>query len=505
MTEQFKKFKRWSLLIRLLKSLLAALASGSLIGGTLHFLFKFEILPMPIYSAWIFAAVAAVLAGACTYWILHINDRRLARQIDRDLGLQERVQTSLAFKDEESAIYELQRMDTEAALNSLPKKRLKVGRLWIYLVALLLGIAVLIPSFLFAPLVIPPEPEPEPEPVPEIPFALTEIQESALLALIETAQSSEMDSPYKDNIAASLTTLLDELRAATLMRERDASLSKAFTAINAETAASSDAIKIIEALWHSTDERVKLLAKAINFYDWTEEDGLDERMVEFRAQLKLLSATEEGYDEMQLLAEGAALLREVADNITLALVASGVAEDLDLVAALYNMANEETTVERFGLKGCAKVGESVGYHRMQDEWVEPKLNMHKVSIATALEHHATNVYTGEDIMRQLSELFNYPLPRFARPALIQSDTGVEDTPGGDDEGGGGGAIGGGTVYGSDDMVLDPVTNTFVEYGTLLNRYYAYMTEKLNNGNYSDAEREVLEKYFRILYGTSYEE
>ena len=50
------------------------------------------------------------------------------------------------------------------------------------------------------------------------------------------------------------------------------------------------------------------------------------------------------------------------------------------------------------------------------------------------------------------------------------------------------------------MVLDPMTNKYVEYGTILERYYKLMFGKVEDGDYTEQEKEAMEKYFAILYG-----
>ena len=66
--------------------------------------------------------------------------------------------------------------------------------------------------------------------------------------------------------------------------------------------------------------------------------------------------------------------------------------------------------------------------------------------------------------------------------------------------GGGGGIGTGTEYGSDDLVLDPYTNTYVPYGVVLERYYELMFGGLLSGDYTEEEKDAMDKYFAILYG-----
>ena len=64
----------------------------------------------------------------------------------------------------------------------------------------------------------------------------------------------------------------------------------------------------------------------------------------------------------------------------------------------------------------------------------------------------------------------------------------------------GGGVGDGAIFGSNDLVLDPVTGQYVEYGTLLDKYYAVVFEKLQNGSYNDEQKKMIENYFALLYG-----
>ena len=58
-----------------------------------------------------------------------------------------------------------------------------------------------------------------------------------------------------------------------------------------------------------------------------------------------------------------------------------------------------------------------------------------------------------------------------------------------------GGVGEGVKFGSDDLVLDPLTGKYVEYGTLIDKYYAIIYEKLDSGSYSEAQKDAIKKYF----------
>ena len=49
-------------------------------------------------------------------------------------------------------------------------------------------------------------------------------------------------------------------------------------------------------------------------------------------------------------------------------------------------------------------------------------------------------------------------------------------------------------------MLDPLTGEYVEYGTLLDKYFSVMNSKLENGGYTEQQKEAIKKYFALLYG-----
>ena len=111
-----------------------------------------------------------------------------------------------------------------------------------------------------------------------------------------------------------------------------------------------------------------------------------------------------------------------------------------------------------------------------------------------------NTNVGEYTMTKLATLFPVPLPPFERPNLTeQNNQGTaEDKP--NDKGPSDGGIGEGATFGSKDLILDPLTGNYVEYGTLINKYYAVMNDRLDNGNYSEEQKELIKNYFSLLYG-----
>jgi hypothetical protein len=117
-----------------------------------------------------------------------------------------------------------------------------------------------------------------------------------------------------------------------------------------------------------------------------------------------------------------------------------------------------------------------------------------------------NTNVGEYVLGKLSALFGVPIPAFERPVL--SENGGDGSESDREEGeGSGGGVGEGAVFGSDDLVLDPITGEYVEYGRLYAEYNRRMLERLENEEYgyTEAQKKAIEKYFALLYGGLKEE
>ena len=85
------------------------------------------------------------------------------------------------------------------------------------------------------------------------------------------------------------------------------------------------------------------------------------------------------------------------------------------------------------------------------------------------------------------------------------DTEYGDDKDDDKEVGEGGYGSGETVYGSDDIVLDPITGEHVKYGDLINTYYAMVTEALTSGEVSEEVEQLINQYFSHLFNGAKQE
>ena len=265
----------------------------------------------------------------------------------------------------------------------------------------------------------------------------------------------------------------------------------------------SSMTEIAQSLWSSGDKTVKEIAKAINTGDWREVSwGV---FAEGFAQLRLafnhsLAGTAEA-DETVMLDETAWLLESAALKTETELTLSGVDEDDPLRTVLLLFMKGETEKDGEKIYGISKIADlySDGTYDGMMSGLDATFAGMASEIYAVLAAQKTDTNVVEHVMTRLSELFFVPLPRFERPALTEHSQGGSDE-GKDDDQTHDGGIGEGAVFGSNDLILNPETGEYVEYGTLIDGYYALMYEKIQNGAYTEEQAEIIKNYFAILYG-----
>lgn len=485
-----------------ISAVLAGVSAGLAAFGVSMLLSKLALLDFePIISLPI-GAFVALAVGIVLFFVFKKSDRRLAIELDRVFGLNEKVQTMVEYKEDESEMLELQRQDAEASLATVGVKAYKPGRLWVYFVALVLGAALAATSIVVENKrdYVPPE--------EVIPFELSAMKERGLEELIKYVEESKMEEPYRVSVAETLKKLLADLKVTTTEPEMKAHLSEAMGLILVTTYDSSSSAEILDALWDSGDKLVRELAKTLDTSEWNEPDWGDyaDKLAAFKKQIGG-GAEEETADTSD---EGILWkLDSLSLKVGLALPKSGIqAEDAIYSALLKLVGDGEYVVDgqRFhGFSGIVKNGSALSNEALL-AMIEATFTGMSNEIFSAIEQKKINTNVGEYALTKLSTLFLVPLPEFERPAFIKNGAdgnGGSDSGGKDEEENGGGSSGGvgmGSVYGSDDLVLNPMTGEYVKYGELLDMYFAVMEAKISEGNYTELQKEAIRKYFALLYG-----
>ena len=496
--KNFKKIVARTITLQIIKAVLIGLALAFPVYGLFALLDRFEATSLGLVWTLVTSIAVFIMASLVTFLALKQTSKSIAMRLDKDHKLSEKVQTMLAFRDEKGPMVDLQRQDANEAIGLVKNAIVGIKRLWVYILCFVLGLAMCIVCFMFNPI-----PEPEPEPPPEIPFKVSELQLTALSDLIAYVNASEMQDPYKSSVAQALTTLYEDIQDATTVTQRDEIIQKTMEEIYAQTDQSSGAVEVMNALWSTNTKTSRLLAKALNYYEWTstnEWERFTEQIADFRAGFVHELATTEGADEQQITDDTKNALLSLSTSILTAFQSSEISNEDALYIVLNRLATaKEINADGTRIYGMTALAEYIienGYTKTQRE-LDATVTGLNGDIYKALSQHQNNTDTGEYAMSTLASIFNIKAPEFKRPELQSSSSDSSS----DGEGGGAdGGISGGPSYGSDDKVYDPFTNRYVEYGTILDKYYSIMFSKLNGGSYTDEEKKALEEYFKILYG-----
>ena len=495
MNDNFIGLRRRILIATVIKAVLFGLSVGLIVSSAIALSQRLIIESVNWLLCSLILVGLLLLVGGIYFLLSYPTEKRVAKRLDSGLALKEKVQTMLAYKKSEGSIYDLQRDDTNKALDGAKIVTIGVKSIIAFTHCILLGAGMVVATAL-----IPDKPEP-----PTVtPFELTEIQIDAIEEIILYVSNSEMDEPYKTNVAASLTSMLDDLKLVTTVEDRDVILDATISAILLEGDNSSSALEIITELWRTDFVTAKLLAKAVNYYDLPKLDDWEKYLVkanDLKSAFTYKANDENEPTEEEILEITKILFATSGEKIITALAASKINEDDALYKVLLRLASANEVDEKFGtrLYGYQTLSEIIniiGYKDAQRE-LDSTFTILNNEIFSVISQHRTNTETAEYAVTKICALFSYPIPKFERPQLIESST--DDSSDENDPGGVSGGIGEGTKYGSDDLVYDPLSNTYVEYGVIIEKYHALMNGKAESGEYTEEERLALIKYFDILY------
>ena len=474
-----------------------------LTAGVLMILSKLEIITLLHLFSALIGIGAALAVGVPVFFLLGGSDASFARRLDSELGLNERVQTMVAYRDASGEMLELQREDTEKTLAGFSLKELRIKRIAIYIAALCVGLACLAVGIFMT------KPAEEPDAAPVAPFELSAMQKAGLAELIAYVDASDMDEPYRTEIKDELIALLDGLTNAKTEPEMQAALAGSLAAITRATYDSSAMTEILDALWATDNKQIKALALALDTSDWTEAydaynwGDFAEKYEQFEGAFDFASLSEsENPTESELKLQIEWALEDFAIKSHSALDASGISKDDILYASLARLTSADNSAAPenafVGLEVIFGSRDGKTYGQLYDE-VRNAVSCMGDEFYSVISHQKANADIGEYVLKKLALLFSVMIPEFERPTLKESTQSGGNND--DEQTGNGGGVGSGPTFGSDDLVLDPVTGKYVTYGTLYATYSAIMIEKVNDGRYAytDEQIKAIEKYFALLY------
>ncbi len=221
MDENFLKFKKRVWLHILIKCISAGVAVGFLTVLAV-------LLPCRLYGIdllWllyilIFLGGAAV-GGGIAFLFLRTDDKKIAKRLDSELNLNERVQTALTYGGQSGAMFDMQKADTSAVLGVIPLKSLAFKNIILSVLCCCISVSCIVVVPVVATTVPPVLAAQEEQPPVDPPRPITDWEWSALDELINhVKESKKADSFTKSGMISHLeglkTVLLNGVSQSTL-------------------------------------------------------------------------------------------------------------------------------------------------------------------------------------------------------------------------------------------------------------------------------------------------
>ena len=480
MKDGFKKFQAKFHKEALVKIITGSFACGLFVLSVVLFVLRLQgLIPTPAFC--VIVGVGAAAVSAVILWlILYENEKRIAKRVDKEWDLDERVQTMTEYKNVEGDMVALQRRTTQNKLAELDAP-FTWKRVWAYLLALILALGVFFTA-VFIPLRREVDAD-EPPIVTEKPFALTEYHRLAMSNLIAEVEESGATSAEKTSIVSALNKLLQDLEPVDKQ--------KRMVELVTETMLTVDGVADRE---NTCDDLYKLFSSSEfavvdDFAVWiatTDLQAMEQNLTVFRANFQ-------SEEDAQAANE---TLKTFVGSATGALTLASTTMDGD---GLYLAT--KAIVDKFASVSAQALTDYTTLNTALSTGVSET----KGALELALDQQFKNREISDraiDRLQTIFEISDLDVPDFENDWLTPSVDNTQGTDQDDDNLNSGGLPEGDKHYASDDEIFDPDTGEYVPYGEVITEYQKYINEIA--ASLSEELRQYYNEYFQTLRGATEE-
>lgn len=506
MSERFKKLKRKYLLSAILKSVVCGLSFGLFAVGIALLALKLSAISLDVIWYILIGIGAVVLGCVVSFVFFRPTDKKVATKLDNEYSLEERVQTSLEYNGQEGTIIELQRVDTDEKLQSLPKQKIRFSRIWQYCATAAVAIAIAVTAFAIPAKSATAQGNNGGD-VNDIPAEVDQLDLDFVRDIIKDVNRSELNATVKSGIVAELEYLVVELEDAVagnmMQKDLEAAVKNTIEGVDFVVNSANSFEEIAAAIETETQPYLaQSVLRGGNSYRASSIMNYDDIL---RYQDRQPDATREKIevglkallDSFETL--GLDELPDALLNIFVPLSnlpASGFNNNDKLYSYLSSFSSEITI-----LYSEVDGGEYTEAQEVKDK-VEEYVGNLKILITEEL---VSQSYAGAmrrfvgNRLRNIFGLGDYEEAEAdggtvsgGKPTTDPDDPIVDgQIPGG----------GGGTQYGSDQEIYDPFTGQYAKIEDIYDRYSDMLQEWIEAGNLTPEQEKMARDYFDWLRGT----
>lgn len=464
MGNNFKKIKVKFIVESLLIALFISILLGLLISSILVLTYKqlgleYDILLFVLCSVGVF-----LVSFIVSFIILKPNDIKVAKRIDKQMNLKEKISTMLEYEDKEGYIITKQREDAADKLNNLSVKKIKMH----FNKYLLILPLIVLPFCLTSILVDSKFEETKPpieEPISGDPYIIEQIKD----LIREVNEDVNLMYPVKEAYVLHLEGLIEAIDVTDISRAKEVeAVNLTITNISLSSSILNSIDDISLALSNSNLAEAHVLGTALASYD---SERINSALEDIRSYLNSPSARQRQLNYEELINDGFQLV----DN-----------ERLD--------ADDELYVEFTNLKN--NLAEAITATTTYYSDLENVINNAKKTFEEAVIRQVETLYMANYLEERLIAIFELPNNDEPINPPVPNPPSGDEEPTDPDTGGGGGH--GDTIYAGDDIFYDP-DEGLVPYYEVIAKYSAYIEGLVQDGVISEELANYYIEYFNNLY------
>ncbi len=469
MKNNFYKVKKKTRLTAIMLAAVIGIGVGLTASAAILLIFKLFLGFFPSLYYYLGCAALGVGVFAFIYFITMPSEKRLAKHLDEEYDMEEKMRTMLALESKDDAFSILQRENANEHLERTKVKFLHKKQIVSMVAAFAVSFATLLSALLVPVRVDAQEPEKPLDEFDKI-WIITELN-----SIIKEVNGSLMTESLKEKVVLEIEGLVTFVEEHEYMSEMKEEAIRVVIDTNSEFRKTNTAEGIGAQLTGSTNGALALLGEGLTTLSGnTVRNALD------------------------------ALLSGVLADSTDRIVAATVSDELSYAMRNADSSNPLTRIMKNLSSAITSYADS-GPVSLEDAFS---------SAASQLSPEIMVQFLNKTIMQsttsRLCALFG----------IIQSDLDGEtddpitiEPPKKEDEGsnedpddkdepdkdiGSGGLGSGELIYGSNDMLYDYRTNTYVKFGDLLAEYRAKANEKVNDGKFDEELEKLITSYFQKI-------
>ena len=467
MSLQFLKIKRKIRFETILKCSAVSLSLGILVSSILIIIYKslgleYNLLYFILIGLGVFIVFDIVL-----FLIFNPSDVKVAKRIDKQLNLKEKIHTMVEYEDKNGPLVGLQRKDAEDKLASISIKKFKMKFSYYLLILPLMALAVCATSIIIK--AKEPQQPPIEEPISGDPYAILQIR----IIIREVEANNILMPAAKEAFVSHLEELIDNVNVENITRNQEVSfVNQTITEVSNSSSRVNSIDEIILALKNSNNEDMHALGIAISEYN---AETMNSSLDTIRAYLVHASPSERRRRLEEYNVEG-----------------------FDLIANERLEATDEMNVFFVNLqKNLTTAIESQTYNDDILQVIETA----KSDLEAVVIKQKETLVVANYIEQSLIEIFQLPnndeTPVNPAPPI----GGVGDETTGEGNGGGGGS--GDIIFAGDDLFYDP-DGGLLPYYEVISKYMTYIDGLIADGVIDEELRGYYVEYFNSLYNAKKE-